>query len=325
MKPIHLKTWLVAFVAAFSLLLSVVSAQAEYPDKPISCLVGYGAGGGTDQDARAFAELMSKELGQRVIIVNLPGALTANAVNELVKAKPDGYTLLYTTSTISMLKGQGISDLTYADMQPLCAAMRENPILVVNKTSPYATAKDFFAAVKANPGKLNMAVAAAGGTWHLGMIRLAKHNDMDFVIIPNSAGGSGMNARLLSGNADAAFLAPSEALSQVKSGLFRVLAISATERSSLMPDVPTFKELGYDLDMSPVRGLYAPKGLPDDVMKKLITVTKKIVLSKEWKEIKENLLSQAYYLGPEDFTNHLKQELVDYTKMLEEGGLLKKK
>lgn len=296
-------------------------SKTSYPEKPVQVLVGYGPGGGTDQVARAYCELMSKELGKKFLVINLPGAASANSINGLMEADPDGYTLLCIPSTISMLPTLGYVKYTYADMQPIGTLDMGMPLLIVKKDSKFKTAEDFFNEAKKNPGKLKVGTAYAGGQFHLALLDLVKKANINVIVLPTAHGGSGLNASLLGGHVDAIYCDANEAISQLKAGIFIALASSGTERSPYLKDVPTFKEIGINFSSAPLRGVLAPKGLPEDVLKILVDTTQKVVNSPKWNEFTGNTYRISHWIGPKDYEQYLKEELELYRVLLTEVGL----
>ncbi len=300
-------------------------ARAAYPeDKPVNVLVGFGAGGGNDQVARYFCEMLTKELKQRFYVTNIPGASGGISVNQVVEAKPDGYTLMMIHANISLLKAIGNSPYTYKDMRVLGCVNFDAPGIMVKSDSPYKNLQDFINDAKARPGKINLGVGVPGGIWHLALLNFVNKAGIKVNVVPNTTGGAGVNMRLLGGHIEAAFLSPNENISQMKNKDFRILAFSAPKRLEGFPDVPTFKELGIDSDAFAMRGFYAPKDTPEDVVKILETAIKKVAETQAYKDFNKNTYTNYIYMSGADFAKYLEKELVEYTKIVEDAGMLKK-
>ncbi len=315
--------WPLAAVALVLLCLIAAPARAAYPEKPVTCMVGFAVGGGTDQVARFLADLMSKDLGQRFVVTNIPGASAAHSVNRTVEGKPDGYTIMLITSNVSVLKALGITQYTYKDMRQIAGVNYDSPGLMVHKDSPYKTLEDFIADAKARPGKINIGVGVPGGMWHLALMRFVKRSGIEVNVVPNTTGGGNVNIRLLGRHVDAAFIPPNEAIAQMRNGDFRMLAITSEKRMAAFPDSPTFKERGIDAVVAAYRGFHMPKGTPDAIVKVLEESIKKAVNSDEYKEFMSSTFSNSIYMTGAEFTKYLEWELADYTKLVEEAGLKK--
>ena len=296
-------------------------AQAAYPEKPVTTLVGFAAGGGTDQVARFLCGMVEKDLKQPFLVSNLPGASGARSITETVKAKPDGYTLLFMTSNLSTLQATGQTKLTYKDLKQVVAVNFDSPALIVRSDSPYKTLEDFIEAAKKAPGKLNIGTGAPGGLWHVGILAFEKAAGIKLNAIPASSGGAAAAVSLMGGHVEAIFNPPNEAIAQLKTGEFRVLATTSAEPLASFPDVPTFKSKGLDVIIASYRGYHVPKDTPDEVVKVLEAAFSKAVNSEEYRQFMQNTYSNATYMDHEAFTKYLSWELPEYTKLIEMAGL----
>ncbi len=274
--------------SAFTLVagLLVGAAQAAWPERPITMIVPWGAGGGTDATARIIAAQMEKELGQPVNVVNRTGGNGVVGHSAIAKAKPDGYTLGMLTVEIAMMKRQGLTNLTPADYTPL-ALMNIDPAAVsVSAGAPYKTLPELVAAIKANPGKLKASGTGQGGIWHIALAGLLKDIQLDPKDVPfvPSNGAAPAMLELAAGGIDIVPTSLPEARSMIDAGKATPLAVMADKREPLYPDVPTLKEvIGSDWKIGVWRGIAGPKGLPGDVTQKLEAALKKINESEEFK------------------------------------------
>ena len=273
--------------AALCALVLAAGAWAAYPDRPITFIVPWGAGGGTDGTARYFAAMMEKELGQPVNVVNRTGGSGVVGHSAIAQAPADGYTLGMITVEITMMHWQGLTDLGPASYTPLALVNSDPAGFTVRADSPYKTVKEALDAAKANPGKLKASGTGQGGIWHLALAGLMDDFKMAPTTIPwvPSNGAAPAMQDLVAGGVDIVTCSLPEARPLIEAGKARALAIMADKRAALFPDVPTMQQaIGVSYSVAAWRGIAAPKGLPADVTAKLIATIQKIADSKEWKD-----------------------------------------
>lgn len=311
--------FLCALACILALALGTIAPVqgAEYPEKPVTAFVGFAPGGGTDQVLRFIAGNLEKKLGQPVVVNNLPGASGARAVEEVVGATPDGYTLLFMTSNISTLKATGHTNRTYADLEPIAGVNFDAPAVIVRTDAPWNTIEEFLDAAKAKPKQITVGTGAPGGLWHLSIMALENASGAKFNTVPSTTGGGAAQVRLLGKHVDAIVVPPNEALSPLKSGEFKLLATMTDERLKNFPDAPTFKEKGMDLVIASHRGFYAPKGTPAPIIEKLATLIGEVANSPEYAQFMEETYSNGESKNPGEFTEYLAWELPEYTKLVE--------
>jgi tripartite-type tricarboxylate transporter receptor subunit TctC len=274
-------------IAAMAAVLSFGSAHAAWPERPLTLLVPWAAGGGTDATARIIGSLLEKELGQPVNVVNRAGGNGVVGHSAIASAHPDGYTIGMLTVEISMMHHQGLTQLTPKNYTPL-ALMNVDPAAVsVSASSPYKTMDDLMKAIKANPGKLKASGTGQGGIWHLAMAGLLKDMKLEPSAVPfvPSNGAAPAMVELVAGGIDIVPTSLPEARSMIDAGKARPLAVMANSPSALYPNVPTLKSaIGSDWTMGVWRGIAGPKGLPADAQARLEAALKKISASKEYKD-----------------------------------------
>src|SRR6202790_3439759 len=248
-------------------------AQDKYPSKPIKIIVPYVPGGATDIVARILADQMGKSLGQSVIVENKPGAFGIIAMEDMVKAGANGYTLM-----IGNVSTNAISPIIYPQKFKIDYLKDVVPITNVVDIPAFlvATTKDFdvksvpelIAYAKKNPGKVRYGTVGPGSYPHYDMAYFAKRaGDLDMTAIPNKAGATGVINDMLAGSTHIAFLNVASATPQVKAGNFRVLAVVNHARLPDYPDLPTMQELGFPgVGTIAWQGLFAPGGTPKDVL-----------------------------------------------------------
>jgi tripartite-type tricarboxylate transporter receptor subunit TctC len=261
-------------VAAAAALFALGAQAQEYPTKPITMIVAFPPGGVAELVGRPLAASMEKSLGQPVIILNRPGAGGAVGTTVAAKAAPDGYTILMTLSSISIfpvsdpLEGKP-APYQLSDFMPIALVTADPTVLVVRADSPYKTVQDFVAAAKASPGKINYSSSGVYGTLHVAMEMFAGAAGIELFHIPYQGGGPAVTA-LLGGQVQALASGPAAAVGQIKGGKMRALAGWGAKRLALMPELPTFKELGYkDVEFYIWSGVVAPAAIPPNVQHKL--------------------------------------------------------
>lgn len=304
--------------------LVVGTAQAAWPERPITMIVPWGAGGGTDATARIIASQLEKELGQPVNVVNRTGGNGVVGHSAIAKAKPDGYTLGMLTVEIAMMKRQGLTNLSPADYTPL-ALMNVDPAGVsVSADSPYKTMEELVAAIKANPGKLKASGTGQGGIWHIAMAGLLKNikldpNDVPF--IPSNGAAPAM-LELVAGGVDIVPTSLPEARPMIDAGKARPLAVMAKEREPLYPDVPTLMEtIGSDWTIGVWRGIAGPKKLPADVTEKLVVALKNVNESQEFKDFMKTRGFGVGYAGGEEYGAFMQKSEQDLGEVISAIGM----
>jgi tripartite-type tricarboxylate transporter receptor subunit TctC len=274
---------LVALAAA----MSVSVACAAYPDRPITFIVPWGAGGGTDGTARYFAAALEKELGQPVSVVNRTGGGGVVGHSAIAQAPADGYTLGMITVEITMMHWQGLTELGPASYTPLALVNSDPAGFTVRADSPYKSVKEVMDAAKANPGKLKASGTGQGGIWHLALAGLLDDLKIPQTAIPwvPSNGAAPAMQDLVAGGVDLVTCSLPEARPLIEAGKAKPLAVMDDKRSALFPEVPTMQQsIGVNYTVAAWRGIAAPKGLPADVTAKLIASIQKVAESKEWKD-----------------------------------------
>jgi len=264
------KTAKMLAVAGVAISATLGAAVAEeYPDKPITLVIPFGAGGSHDLNARVITSIIPTYLNQAMIVRLTPGAGGQKGTSEVANAEADGYTLLFSHNYLDMLK-QYTDDLPYDPMNDFIPVARVNyaPIaVIVPASSPFQTFEDMVAAAKAAPGSISMAHSGNWGALFVPAAQMMKSRDIDLNLVPYQGGGPAMQA-LLAGDADVSMGFPSVIGPLLDSGKIRVLATSGPER--IYDGIPTFTEAGIEGDVGFMhRVVLAPAGTPDDVVKKL--------------------------------------------------------
>jgi len=314
---------LAATMAFVLLFFCTPIMAADYPTKPLTYIVCFNPGGETDITARIQESALKKYYKEGVVITYKIGGGGSVGWAELVKTKPDGYTLAGDNLPHIILQPMLRGNAGYKTLDIKQVYMFESTpnILVVRSDSPYKTLKDFIAAAKAKPGTLTLGGSGSSTANDLGTIMLNKAAGIKTVYIPFTGSGPVVPA-LLGGHVTGLMTYSTMAVQQREK--FRPLAIMSEERMSVLPDVPTFKELGYDLVEGAYRGVAAPPGTPDDIVEKAAAIYDKVMQDPDViKKMDENGF-KIERMGPKASTELVKKRMVLYKEMMLEMGLLKK-
>ena len=272
-------------LSASAVALFAATAFAQYPNRPITLIVPWGAGGGTDYNSRTMGALLEKELKQPVTIINRTGGSGVVGHSAIAEAAPDGYTIGAVTVEINMMHWQGLTKLTHADYAPIGLLNFVPAGVEVAGDSKYKTLKDVLDDAKANPGKLKASGTGQGGIWHLalaGMLLKSGLKADQIPWIPSDGAASGLK-ELVAGSIQVSTVAPAEASTLIKSGKVRLLATMTPVRMAAFPDAPTLKEMGLDWELQSFISLMGPKGMPKEAVATLEAAMKKVQASAEWK------------------------------------------
>jgi tripartite-type tricarboxylate transporter receptor subunit TctC len=262
-------------------------AYAAYPERPLTLIVPWGAGGGTDATARIVASLLEKEIGQPINVVNRTGGSGVVGHSAIAEAAPDGYTLGIATVEIGMMHWQGLTELTSENYTPLALVNEDPAAVTVRADAPWADLGALIEEIKANPGKLKASGTGQGGIWHLAIAGLLSELDIDpaaVVWVPSEGAAPGLQD-LVAGGVDIVPASIPEARSLLEAGRVKSLAVMSSERNPAFPDVPTTEEtVGAAWNIGAWRGIVGPKGLPEEVSAVLIPALEKVYNSAEYKD-----------------------------------------
>lgn len=299
-------------------------SQINYPTKSINMIVPYAAGGSSDMSARPVADKLNALLGQPVVVVNKPGAGGAVGAAEVFRAKGDGYTML-NASIGPLTIAPYTSDVgyTYEDFKAV-SQLTDIPIaLAVHKDSPIQTLDDFIEAAKANPGSIQVGNVGAGNIQHLAIAYFADQVGIDVVHVPYE-GANPAVAALLGQHIDSICVGVTELTSHYNEGTFRVLAQMGEERLDSMPDVPTFKELGYDDTVFGIwYGIVVPKDTPDEIVNLLDDQLKVALEDQSVLDSMEKLFLIVSYQDSETFAARIANDAAKNKQVLEQLGMAK--
>jgi tripartite-type tricarboxylate transporter receptor subunit TctC len=317
---------LLSGIAAAALALAAGVAHAAWPERPITLIVPWGAGGGTDATARIIASLLEKDLGQPVNVVNRTGGSGVVGHQAIAAAAPDGYTIGLVTVEIGMMHWLKLTDLSGASYTPIGLVNSDPAGLQVRADSPYKTAKDLVAAIKANPGKFKASGTGQGGIWHLAIAGMLKDLNVDPAAapwVPSNGAAPGLQD-LVAGGVEVVPCSLPEARSLIDAGKVKSLAVMNETPAALYPNVPTLKAAtGSDWTLGAWRGIAAPKGLPAEARDKLVAAIRKIAASKEYTDFMSSRGFGVVYKGPDDFGHFMAKSDADLGATMKAVGIAK--
>jgi tripartite-type tricarboxylate transporter receptor subunit TctC len=295
---------MMAAICAMVFSLGANTWAADYPARPLTLIVPWGAGGGTDAVARMLASLLEKDLGRPVNVVNRTGGSGVVGHQAIATAAPDGYTIGLITTEITQMHHQGLTKLDGAGFAPLGMINVDPAAIQVGADSPYQSMADLLDAIRKHPGKVKASGTARGGSWQLslyGMLADLKIDPATVPWVPSISNAAGLQ-ELVSGGVDVVCGSHPEARALMEAGKVRSLAIMDETPSQLFPKVPTLKTATDSKWLSGVwRGIAAPKALPKPIEDRLIKAVKKAYDSKEFKEFMTGRGFGMRYLPPPEF------------------------
>jgi tripartite-type tricarboxylate transporter receptor subunit TctC len=275
--------------AATALALGATSAADVYPSKEIRFIVPWNAGGSNDIAARALGSILAEQ-GVRVVVENVAGATGSIGMQKVASAEPDGYTIGMGTSSTLALMSQKLTPLRSDQFTPIARVTTDPLILLVPAASAQSTLDAFVANTKKNPGKVSIGTPGSNNLNHIFAVMTGRVSSADIIAVPYT-GGSKVITDLAGKQIDAAVLKPSESKAAIDGNLVKPIGLFANERLKVMPDVPTFKERGYDVfPYGPVvqmAYIVAPAKLPPAVAEKLTALFRGAIQSAKFKAVAE--------------------------------------
>jgi len=299
-------------------------AQSNYPNKSINFIVPYGAGGGADSRSRQIALKMSAILKQPIIVDNKPGAGGNIGTEFIAKAAPDGYTIGMGNFAPMAVNKTLFGNLRYdpeTDLTPIVLIEKGPLVLVVNPSSPYKTVQDIVVAAKAKPGILTFSSGGIGGSHQLSAELFEQNAGIEMIHVPYKSGSAGLTD-LMAGNVTMMFDQMYSAMPSIKADKLRAIAITSKKRSPLLPNIPSFSEIGYPkVEVLNWQGLIAPKGTPKAIIDKLNTAANEALQDPTLREL---MLSQGNEIGggsPADFAALVKAESIKWGAVVKAANI----
>jgi len=299
-------------------------AQSNYPNKPINFIVPYGAGGGADSRSRQIAQKMSVILKQSIIVDNKPGAGGNIGTEFISRAAPDGYTIGMGNFAPMAVNKTLFGNLRYdpeTDIIPIVLIEKGPLVLVVNPNSPYKTVQDIVIAAKAKPGALTFSSGGIGGSHHLSAELFEQNAGIEMIHVPYKSGSAGLTD-LMAGNVTMMFDQMYSAMPSIKADKIRAIAITSKKRSPLLPNIPSFSEIGYPkVEVLNWQGLIAPKGTPKAIIDQLNAAANEALKDPALREL---MLSQGNEIGggsPADFAALVKSESAKWSAVVKTANI----
>jgi len=308
-------------------LLLPLPALADYPEKPITLIVPWAAGGGTDATARTIATALEDELGQTVNVVNRTGGSGVVGHTAMAMAKPDGYTLGLITGEINMMHWQGLTQLTYRDYTPIAQINYDYAGIQVAADGPFDSVQALVDKIRSEPkGTYNASGTGQGGVWHLAFagFLLDQGMEADRVSWIPSQGAAPAMTEMAAGSIDIVPSSVPEGRSMIEAGKARSLAIMAPERLDSFPDVPTLKEaIDSDYQIGEWRGIAGPKGMDPAIVEKLESALETAFNSDTYQNFMAKQGFGTEWRGADDFGQLMADQDERFGKIVEQVGLAK--
>ena len=308
----------------FGLMAALVVGQsvaADYPDKPIRWIIDFPPAGVSDILTRTVGQKLTEYLGQAFVYDNRPGAngVIANAL--VAKAPPDGYTLGFISQPLSLqLTLVPNLGFTLKDFAPVALIAEYPSLLVVQAKTPVNTAKEFVAWAKQKTPSISYASSGAGGAQHLAMELFRKAAGFDALHVPYNGSAAGM-IDLMGGRVDAVFVNVPGSLPHIRAGRVKAIALAGGARMRVLPEVPTFAESGYPFDtLAGFAGAAFPAGTPRAIVNRMASEIARVVKLPEIQERIFNAGGEPRYLGPEQFTKYLNDDVKRWAPLIKEAG-----
>lgn len=312
-------------LAALLLAMAPQPAAAQYPERPVTCLVGYPAGGLADLVARATVEGMKKRFPRGIAVVNRPGAGGSISAAEIVQSKPDGHTFGLVALSNLVIHPQ-TNDLPYKgpdDYAPFINVVSYYPLIVVRADAPWKTGQEFIAHARANPGKIRVGTPGEGTTSHLNLEELRRVSGANLTHVP-FAGWAESSAALLGGHIEAVVAQPGEAYPQVQGKKMRALGVFNPKRTPFFADVPTWTELGYPASNGVYFLLIAPKATPPAALQYLHDAARAAMEEPAFAAFAKARAIEADYQAMNTLRPDLWRQYRAHTEILTRLGMIKK-
>jgi len=310
-------------LVALLLMAGGAQAQAPWPNKPVKILVPTAPGGTADALARQYAQHLGKVLGQQFYVENRGGAGNVLGIDSVVRSPADGYTLLLGAGTITInhLVTKKLPYDVLRDLTPVTQMISVPNVLVVNANSSYKTLMDLVKEGKAKPGSINWGHAGIGSGTHLNTERFIAASGIKVTQVPFK-GTPEVFAAMFSGDVHAYWAPISAAMSSIKSGRLRPLAVSTAKRNATLPDVPTTGEAGVQGADSPLWfGVWGPAGMQPDVVNKINADVRKALQDPAVKDRLMNLGNDPMDMSPQEFARFVRSEIDVYQKVIKDAGI----
>jgi len=291
-----------------------------YPEKPIQLVVPWSAGGDTDAIYRIVGDELSKELGQKIVIQNVAGASGVVGAQQAKTAKADGYTLLAVHDSVAMSQMTGQSDFGYSDFEPVALMTSSYDFIATSPENPWNSMEDLIEDAKKNPGSITYA-ASIGSTSQLEPVLMESVADVKLNIVGYDGTAERMKA-VVANDVSLGSVSAIAGKDYIADNRMKLLGYNGEERSNVLPDVPTLKEQGLDMATGTNRGIVAPKGTPESIIKKLNDALETVSNNEEFIERIEGLGTEVNFKNSTDYLEFIDQSEEEMRALLEKSNLL---
>jgi tripartite-type tricarboxylate transporter receptor subunit TctC len=313
-----MKAWWMIGLVAFA----AHAQEPPFPQRgPLEITVLFPAGSSADVTARMLADGMTRHLGQRVLVVNRPGAGGAIGYKYVAAQKPDGYALVWNSNSISTTYHSGQLSFDYQAFDAVARVLVESVVLAVRSDARWRTLPEFVSEAKTKPKGLNVGHSGIGSHTHISLVALARSAGVEVNEVP--FGAAQVVPSLVGGHVDAVVQLPAALAAPVKQGQVRLIAALIPNRDPALPEVPTAKEQGFDVSLEAWRGIAVPRGTPRAVIAQLEGAIRATVSSMEFLRASENLGVRPAFLPAGEFTSLVAKEDAELSRLLQQIGLKK--
>lgn len=298
-----------------TLAVPCLGRAASWPERPLTLIVPFGAGAGNDITSRTLAGFLERELGQPVAVVNRPGAGGEIGLNAVADARPDGYTLgNFSTPGVVTIPIERRPRWTLDSFEPIAGIVNDPAVIAVRPDNPIGSVADLVAAARRQPGAVTVATQGLGSASHFSVRLLELAADVRFEPVTYLAGPQSILA-LAQHDVVASTANLGESMMMTAGQPWRPLGVMAPERVSLAPDLPTFREAGYDIEMGSLRGIGAPKGVPEPVLDTLSAAIGRVMANPEYLAACARTMQPVAYLPRAEYAATLRRMDEFYRKM----------
>ncbi len=317
-------TLALCLVAAACAVLSIMAApaMAEYPEKPITILCMSKPGSTMDLMGRKIAKISEKFVGQPMSVVTKAGGGGTVALAHLLKQKPDGYNILTIGIGYAFIMARGKTKMKPDDFAPICRLAQNVSMMAVNAQRPYDTWQKFVEYAKKHPNTIKMAHAGVGQAHHVFWLRVKKAAGIELRDVPYHGGGPAVTS-CVGGHNDAVVNNPSIIKPHMDTGKLKGIYVYGRKRVDIIPDVPTLKELGVDIEEYIWRGMITRAGVPRDRIEHIARAFKEMTKDPEWIQFIKKFVWEPEYMGPDEFTKLINQDIKKGRETLIDVGLVK--
>jgi len=313
-----------SIVATLSAAVGTFAQGLTYPERPLTMVVTFAAGGSSDVLARAVADALSRGLGKQVAVDNRPGAGGHIGAEAVAHAAPDGHTILFGTNGTLGIGPALYEHLRYdplRDLTPVGLLHKLPLLLIVNPALPANTLQELIDGARKNPGKLSFASAGVGSVSHLAGELLKEEAKIDILHVPYKGGGAAVTD-LISGRVSMMLETIPNALPLARSGQMRAIGVTTKERSASTPDIPTLAESGLpNFDVSAWTGLFVPGGTPRAVVDRLNAETRRIGDEKDYAALIQSMGTDIARSSPEEFGAFVRDDIARWTGVIRQAGI----